>query len=236
MFDNFIRNNFVTNAKLQLTITLILILFFSITSATYAYFAISATNNNTITGNAATVDLTLSVTKVFPTASTTNTGVIVPQLSVSGSSASPLSVALKSGCVDSNTNVVCQVYMITIQNDGGTATQVVDGEVSFYGDAAMTTNVHSTMPNLKWKLITSANASSPSSSILGTNTDMEANSDKNKFVTNLTLATNDSYTYYMIIWINETNETQAIDEGKTFYGLIEFVSSNGTGVTSTFQP
>ena len=119
MFDNFIRNNFVTNAKLQLTITLILILFFSITSATYAYFAISATNNNTITGNAATVDLTLSVTKVFPTASTTNTGVIVPQLSVSGSSASPLSTALNSGCFDSNTNVVWQVYKITFQNDGG---------------------------------------------------------------------------------------------------------------------
>ena len=51
--------------KMQLTVTLILILFFSITSATYAYFAISATNNNTITGSAATVNLTLSALMII---------------------------------------------------------------------------------------------------------------------------------------------------------------------------
>ena len=34
--------------------------------------------------------------------------------------------------------------------------------------------------------------------------------------------------------INETNEDQPIDTGKTFYGVIDFNSTNGTGVTSTF--
>lgn len=222
--------------KTQLMITLILILFFSITGATYAYFAISATNNNTITGSAATVNLTLSVTKIFPTASSTNTGVMVPQLSVSGSESSPLSNALKGGCVDNNTNVVCQVYKITIQNVGGTATQVVDGKVSFYGNSAMTTDVHTTMPNLKWKLITSADASTPANSVLGTNADNEANSSDNKFVSSLTLATNSKFDYYMIVWINETNTTQTSEPGKSFYGKIQFDSSNGTGVTSTFAP
>ena len=38
----------------------------------------------------------------------------------------------------------------------------------------------------------------------------------------------------MIVWINEINDEQS-DEGKTFYGRIDFDSSNGTGVTSTFQ-
>lgn len=222
--------------KMQLTVTLILILFFSITSATYAYFAISATNNNTITGSAATVNLTLSVNKIFPTSSSTNTGVMVPQLSVSGSSTSPLANALKGGCVDNNANVVCQVYKITIQNVGGTATQVVDGKVFFYGNSVMTTDVHTTMPNLKWKLITSVDTTTPTNSVLGTNEDQEANSSDNKFVSSLTLATNDTFDYYMIVWINETNTNQTSEPGKTFYGKIQFDSSNGTGVTSTFTP
>lgn len=234
MFEEMKHKQNVT--KMQLTVTLILILFFSITSATYAYFAISATNNNTITGSAATVNLTLSVTKIFPTSSSTNTGVMVPQLSVSGSSTSPLANALKGGCVDNNANVVCQVYKITIQNVGGTATQVVDGKVFFYGNSAMTTDVHTTMPNLKWKLITSVDATTPTNSVLGTNEDQEANSSDNKFVSSLTLATNDTFDYYMIVWINETNADQPTDKGKTFYGKIQFDSSNGTGVTSTFTP
>lgn len=218
----------------QVTLILVLTLFLSITGATYAYFAINATDTNTITGTAATVNLTLNVNKIFPTESSTNTGVMVPQLSVSGNATSPLATALKNGCVDGNQNIVCQVYKINIQNLGGTATQVVDGSVSFYSDAAMTTDVSTSMPNLKWKLITSADATTPTNSVLGTNADRAANYGENDFITNLTLSTNDEEDYYMIIWINETTEDQPTDEGKSFYGAINFNSSNGTGVTSTF--
>ena len=49
----------------------------------------------------------------------------------------------------------------------------------------------------------------------------------------VTLTTNQEYTYYIIVWFNEKEEDQ-IDEGNTFYGKVEFNSSNGTGVTSTF--
>ena len=174
-------NNIENYNKFQVTITMIVVLSFSVIGATYAYFAISESNNNTITGEAATVNLTLNVEKIFPTETSENTGVMVPQLSTSGSATSALSNALKSGCVDANANVVCQVYKIVIQNIGGTATQVVDGSVSFYGDAALTENVHTTMPNLKWKLITSANPTTPANSVLGTNADLEANSNKNIF-------------------------------------------------------
>lgn len=220
--------------KNQLLITLILVLFFSITGATYAYFAISSTNGNTIAGSAATVDLTLSVDRIFPASDRTNTGVIVPQLSISGNSTSPLANALKVGCVDDNQNVVCQVYKIVIQNKGGTATQVVDGTVSFYGDGAMKTDVHETIPNLKWKLITSVDTVTPANSQLGTNVDREANSSNNKFVSDLTLVTNAKNECYMIIWLNETGKEQSVDQGSTFYGLVQFSSSNGTGVTATF--
>ena len=56
----------------------IAILIISVTGATYAYFAIGATNNNTITSTSATANLELTVTKNLQTA--TNTGVLVPQI------------------------------------------------------------------------------------------------------------------------------------------------------------
>ena len=227
--------------KNQVLITLIMVLFFCITGATYAYFAISAVDNTTITGAAATVNLTLDVKKIFPVTDD-NTGVLVPQLSTSASASSPLSTALKNGCVDANKNVVCQVYRISIQNKGGSATQVVDGKILFYSDATLKTNVHTAMPNLKWKLIDSVDAVTPANSVLGSRSDLEANdnSSNGKFVSSLSLATNVVRNYYVIIWINETGTDQtdkstSIDNPKVFYGKVQFDSSNGTGVTSTFQ-
>ena len=123
--DNILISKKLT--KIQLTIMMILTLFCSITGATYAYFALSVTNT-IIGGEAATVNLTLEVNKVFPTSISENTGVMVPQLT------SSLSSALKKGCVDDNGNVVCQVYEVNVQNIGGTAKQMVDGEILFYSD------------------------------------------------------------------------------------------------------
>ena len=98
----------------------------------------------------------------------------------------------------------------------------------------MTIDVSTTMPNLRWKLITSVDATTPSNSVLGTNEDLVANSSENEIVSDLTMVTGSSFDYYMIIWVNETNEEQPTDPGKTFYGKVEFGSSNGTGVTSAF--
>lgn len=214
--------------KVQYFISFVLILFLSVTGFTYAYFAISASNTNTITGSAATVNLTLNVEKVFPAATSSNTGVLVPQLS------SSLDKALKSGCVDANGNLVCQVYEISIANVGGTATQVVDGSVSFYSNSGLTTDVSIDMPNLKWKLITSVDETTPNNSVLGNNVDLSANFNQNVFANDVVLSTDDNEVYYMIIWIEETSTDQTVDEGKTFYGKVEFNSSNGTGVTSMF--
>ena len=189
--------------KLQLAVTLILVAFLSITGTTYAYFAISATNNNTITGDAATVNLTLDVSRVYPTESSDNTGVLVPQLSTSASATSPLNNALKSGCVDANKNVVCHVYKIIVQNVGGTATQVVDGKISFYGNAALTTNINTVMPNLKWRLVENVNETTPNSSSLGTNTDHVASSTEENFVSNLTMETNSSSTIILLFGLEK---------------------------------
>lgn len=242
--------------KMQLMVTLIITMSLCITGATYAYYAISASNTNKITGSSATVNLTLDVTRVFPTESSVNTGAMIPQMT-----GNPLFSALKGGCVDGNLNVACQVYKITISNNGGTATQVVDGKILFYSNSTMTTDISTTMPDLKWKLVSSVNETTPTSSVMGTDTDRVANANENlatnEFVSDLTLVNNGSQTYYIIVWLNEkgtfnsdghlvdgsgnviTDEDGTYDqsdqEGKSFFGKVQFDSSNGTGVTSTFQ-
>lgn len=228
------ENQEVKITKIQFLSTLILVLFLSVTGTTYAYFAFTATSN-TINGEAAVVDLDLDVTRVFPTADSDNTGVMVPQLSTSGSSNSALSSALKNGCVDGNKNIICQVYKVNIKNSSGTAAQVVDGSIAFYGNSSMTNDVNTSMPNLRWKLITSVDVNNPSNSVLGSNVDLTANaSDDNVFADDVTMNVGSEENYYIIIWINETQEDQVIDEGNSFYTTISFDSSNGTGVTSNF--
>ena len=222
--------------KTQLTITLILIMFLSIMGTTYAYYAVVDNNNNTITGDMANVDLTLNVTRVYPLESADTTGVMIPQLS----SDAALTSALKGKCVDGNKNVACQVYKVEIENRGGSSTQVVDGNIYFYSDSYLTRDISTEMPNLKWRLVSSVNESNPNSSILGSNVNNVAGSSGNsKFVSNLTLETNSKFTYYLMVWIDEINEDQ-VDKSsdavtKTFYGKVLFDSSNGTGVTATFQ-
>ena len=160
------------NILIQPTYVLIVTTFMSVLGATYAYFLFEKSNTDVINGTAATVNLSLDVERIFPEKE--NTGVLVPQKSVSASNSSPLATALKNGCVDGNKNVICQVYKINIKNDGGKATEVVDGKASFYTDAALTENSASKMPNLSWKLITSIDKQDNNNSVLGTNADNQA--------------------------------------------------------------
>ena len=221
--------------KTQLTVTLILILLFSVSGTTYAYFAMTDSNNNTITGNMATVDLTLDVTRIYPEENANTTGVMIPQLETKAA----LESALKGKCVDANNNVACQVYKVVIENKGGSATEVVDGKVAFFSNSAMTNDISLLMPNLKWRLVSSVNESNPSSSVLGNNSNHIANAIDTSFVSNLSLTTNSKFTYYLIVWINEINDDQndksTHEVTKTFYGRVTFDSSNGTGVTAAFQ-
>lgn len=186
---------------------IIIVYFITVTGSTYAYFALSASSDNKISGTTATANLALTVSKVFPS----NTNNLVPQLE------SALGSAISSTykCVDGNNNNVCQVYKITIKNTS-TASVDISGYIHFSG----VTN----LPNLKWRLL-------DSESILGTHNSYNASGADNLFVDRVKLSSNQTNNYYMVIWINETNSAQS-DTG-TFGATISFKSSNGTGVTST---
>lgn len=96
----------------------------AIIGATFAYFTASASNNNTITGNMATINLQLAVDKMTDVDETQ--GGMIPM------SNGMVEESLKSAkgiCLDDNSNAVCQVYKITLTNNSS-AGQFVDGYVA----------------------------------------------------------------------------------------------------------
>ncbi len=197
------------NKYIYLGLTLI-VLMFSITGATYAYFALTASNNTTITGTVGGATLSLTVTKSFPTTTTS----MVPQLESTLNDA----ISTTYSCVDGNNNVVCQVYKAVIKNTGTTSAELT-GTISFQN----ITN----LPNLKWKKLTSERA-------IGSDTAHTAATTEQAFETKKLFAPNEAATYYFVVWIDEIGAVQT-DQG-TFRATINFKPTNGTGITSTIVP
>lgn len=216
------------NHKFSITQSYLLIFFISfvisIVGATYAYFAVTKNNSTSISGDAAMINLNLIVKKILPIEN--SSGYIVPQ------KASSLANAMNSGCVDNNNNIVCQVYSVNIKNNS-TASVVLDGKISFFGNEQMSSDIISTMPNLKWKLIQSFDENNVTNSVLGNSSINNASSSGGVFSDNLTLSFNQDVKYYLIVWVNEINGVQ-YDLNSSFYGKVSFIASNGNGVTANF--
>ena len=240
--------------KIFTMLVMVFTLMICTTSATYAYFALNATNAS-MTGTAATASLTLSVEQASLKPGVTNTGVMVPQLE------SALGTAMNGTnmCVDGNNNIICKVYTITVTNTS-TAAVSVTGTIQFSLAKANGQTEDAAMPNLKWKRALSAttlkttditgsyagvaigemDTSSTTTSISNTSAifDLESGSvcdienNNTTGCSGVPLAkTNGSATYYIVVWIDEKNQAQ-YDSG-AWTGTITFTGENGTGVTST---
>ena len=195
--------------KIRYTIIGVLVLLITITSSTYAYFAITASNSTTVTSTVASVGLVLNVEKITPENS--GVDVLIPQLE------SALGSAISStyNCIDDNNNTVCQVYKASLTNNGN-ATVRVKGTIAFV-------NINN-IPHLKWKLIDSATS-------IGSNTGTTASTTATNFITETTLTNNQTKDYYFVVWIDETGSIQ--NESGTFTATLTFTDSNGRGLTST---
>lgn len=235
--------------KIFTMLVLIFTLMICTTGATYAFFAISATNN-TATGTAATVGLDLKVSRVTPTdtkwnqtTGTVTTKVMVPQLDAG------LSTAMNStnSCVDGNGNVVCQVYKIEIENTSTSAVRL-RGAVYF-------TFSSGTFNNLYWRQTTNANTVGSNTifkySTAATTNSTAANTANSTLVADKLLqpATStspngsggDYAIYYVVVWIREINENQGNeaasnkkDQGTWLMNVsFEDKVNPGKGVTST---
>lgn len=126
----------------------------AIIGATFAYFTASASNENVITGNAATITLSLAVNKVthddetlggmIPMSNSMVENAINTSLDTRPSGAKP--------CVDDNGNAVCQIYEITISNQA-TAGVFVDGYVALINGSGTPSDYKPTQNNsttMRW--------------------------------------------------------------------------------------
>ena len=167
---------------------------------TYSFFSVTTTNDSVIYGEAASVNLSLTVTKLSPG----NNKGLVPQLDDYITSAV---IGRKGSCVDDNSNNVCQVYKITLKNNGSSSVFVT-------GTLALDAKNN---PNLKWAEITDTTEpelksmiNKNSYSLLTSNEFYNANEEKN---------------YYIVVWISETGLIQT-DNG-TFSGVVKFENTDG---------
>ena len=110
----------------------------AIIGATFAYFTATATNATNITGNMASVSFGLQVSKV--TTADEKLGGMIPmsnsmvEAAVKGTNKTDVNAATGTPqiCVDDNGNAVCQIYKISVTNNG-TAGMFLDGYVTLQG-------------------------------------------------------------------------------------------------------
>ena len=193
-----------------------LTLIVAIVGATFAYFSLQASDENTVKGNAAKVGLSLEVRKVSVDAS----GDLIPldetllEKAIAGDSATENQM-----CVDKNGNTVCQVYEVKVTNEGSAAT-AVNGSLTLSAK---------TITNLKWQIMTDQSTPVTDSGQFKTTDDTE-------IAKNDTIEANPgSKTYYIMIWIDEIESDQNDSDTGAFTGVVSFTSADGSGVTGTFS-
>ena len=112
----------------------------AIIGATFAYFTATA-SNNVMTGNMATVSLSLAVEKVTHV---DEAGGMIPMSNgmVEAALTKNAKAPGKGVCVDDNGNAVCQIYKVTLTNTSSAA-QFVDGYVALRGGSGVPSDLPS---------------------------------------------------------------------------------------------
>ncbi len=167
---------------------------------TYSFFNVTATNDSVIYGEAASVNLSLTVEKLAPS---TNKG-LVPQLDQYITSAV---IGRNGSCVDDNNNNVCQVYKITVTNSGS----------AVHVNGTLTLSAKNN-PNLKWAEISGTTSPTLKSNV-NSNTYMQLTS--NEYYNS-----GEVKDYYVVLWISETGIAQS-DNGD-FSGIVRFGNVDNT--------
>ena len=175
---------------------------------TYSFFTATVTDSVTIRGEAASMNLTLTVTKLAPN----NTKGLIPQLDDYITNAV---IGRNGSCIDDNNNNVCQVYKITLKNNSA---------VTVYVNGTLTLNAKNN-PNLKWAMISGT-----------TNPTLTSTINTHTFVTlteNELYNANQQKDYYIVLWISETGGLQT-DNG-IFNGVVKFEDTDTTTNTPTIH-
>lgn len=204
------------NAKILTVAIAIIVLLVIFAGATFAYFAFNASNNNVITGEVGTVNLSLNVSKVLPNTTEVD-DILVTNFN-------DMADNLNNKCLYTDGEfATCQLYKVVLTNNADGVNTKISGSVSFN---------NTTTPNLSWLKLDNYDPSTTyTAATLETQTH-KASSTFTKFVDGYLLKKSTSVTYYLLVWVNES-ETEQTDDG-AFTGTVRFEDQNGKGVTSTF--
>lgn len=200
----------------------------AIIGATFAYFTINATLDNTqadnIGGTAADFGegtVTYTITKV-----TDGTEALIPLGSASvGTATDQRTAALNATnmCVDTNGNKVCDVYKVVLTNNSTNASAVLSG--TFTLTAADT-------DNFMWSSYEATGDAELAKASLASAT---ANAKTTTTLeTNQTLAAGASNTYFIMVWLNDTGAPQNDDMAKQYQGTLAFNSGEGNKIVAQF--
>ena len=184
-----------------------LVLFLSVLGASVAYYLARVQGN--LSGRAAGTELAINVEKLSSNA----TGDLIPldndletlQLAAAG-------YQDKGACIDINGYSVCQIYHITLTNNGSVPL-TVNGTVTLSGQ---------NVPNIDCARMNSSTEVANNNSCMGGNV----------FVSGDTLAANSSNDYYVMVYINNLDEPQT-DSG-AFNGVVTFTTEDGKKVKGRF--
>lgn len=215
----------------------------AIIGATFAYFSATidpATNAINAT-TAAGASIALTVSEVQPSDTATVKGMVPLDITATSPKTSQFASAVSNNttgtdgiCTDANGNTVCHIYKIVIQNSGDAAV-LVSGNATI---ASATSN--KTLDHASWGILGGngltdtdfSNATVPATiySIGGTGSGTGVVAPTGT----LLAASGGTKTYYMLVWVEEIDDTQPEDADARILGTVTFTTPDGTGVTAKF--
>ena len=187
--------------SLKMTIVIGIIVFILTMGATYAYLSYSVTNDVAIKGNIVNINATLNVELV----SEANTD-MVPMMDNALNNAIN-GIGGTNKCIDSKGNLSCQVYKITLTNNGSTLKNL-KGTIELYAKNGGVYN------NLKWQELSTSTSVKDGSSPNGM--------AKSTLVSGLTIKTKETKTWYIGVWISEIDADQRNTDKGRFGGTVTF--------------
>ena len=170
---------------------------------TYAYYESLATHD--ITGDAGGgIDTVLTLEKTY------HASKLVP---LDDSLITSAISKTTNKCIDLSGYEICSLYKITLEN-------TVDSE-DLYGYIRTDTSTYTT-DNLKYQIFDSNYSALTDIMTLSRNSNETVYFEKNETIYPVSIE--GSKTYYLAIWLTETDEEQSVDYAKDFSGFIGFES------------
>ena len=195
-------------------ITIIISFLISVFTISFAYFYSQAKGKKGVNAESAKLGLSLNVKRV-------TTDKTIGMLPLDDSDVKKAVEEKTYGsCIDSKSKGRCQVYEIQVTNTGN-VTAVVEGKLQLVADKK------SKFTNLKWMEISGKDNATPFGSI--------KTMKDTTFKTNYAMGAGASTTFYIVIWISNTEYPQNSEDNGSFTGTISFESYAGVSSNATIS-